>query len=93
MQHYYDMAHKRAIADGGGSTDPDNLKPQLHSEHMQEHTDNGDFSRWGKRANQSPGDDDVTPLLGEHSMEPEAGGPNAIGGGGGCGFDGSEECE
>jgi len=50
---FYDMAHKQAIADGGNPRDPNNLKPQLHSEHMEEHMENGDFARWGARANQT----------------------------------------
>ena len=49
MSRFYDMAHNTPISDGGNPTDPANLKPQLHSEHMQEHSDNGDFARWGMR--------------------------------------------
>jgi RHS repeat-associated protein len=46
---YYDMAHIKALADGGTNA-AENLKPQLHDEHMAEHVANGDFVRWGARA-------------------------------------------
>ena len=46
---YYDMAHIKALADGGAN-EASNLKPQEHGEHMQEHVRNGDFKRWAQRA-------------------------------------------
>jgi RHS repeat-associated protein len=49
-----DVAHKKAVADGGSPNDPENYDPKPHDEHMQEHKDNGDFKRWGERANQAP---------------------------------------
>jgi hypothetical protein len=52
-QRFYDMAHKKAVADGGEPLDPNNLKPQQHDEHMAEHMERGDFKRWGTRANQA----------------------------------------
>jgi hypothetical protein len=44
-----DVAHKKALADGG-TNDVDNYEPKPHDEHMREHKENGDCSRWGKRA-------------------------------------------
>jgi hypothetical protein len=46
-----DVSHKQPLADGGTDT-VDNIEPKLHSEHMQEHIDNGDFARWGARRSQ-----------------------------------------
>jgi len=43
-----DVAHKRALADEG-TNDVDNIKPQAHDEHMREHSEAGDFQRWGAR--------------------------------------------
>jgi RHS repeat-associated protein len=43
-----DVAHKKALADKG-TNDLENIGPQPHDEHMQEHMDNGDFARWGAR--------------------------------------------
>ncbi len=42
------VKHKEPLADGG-TNDVGNIAPQPWSEHMQEHVDNGDYSRWGKR--------------------------------------------
>jgi hypothetical protein len=47
---FYDMQHKTAIADGGSPRDPNNLEPMQHDEHMEFHKENGDFARWGQRA-------------------------------------------
>jgi RHS repeat-associated protein len=48
-QRYYDMAHIKALADGGTNA-AENLKPQEHGEHMAEHMANGDFARWASNA-------------------------------------------
>jgi hypothetical protein len=45
----YDVAHKRAIADGGTNT-LDNIEPMHPDEHAAQHLNNGDSARWGKRA-------------------------------------------
>jgi len=47
-----DVSHKKAKADGGTDT-LNNIEPRKHSEHIQEHKDKGDFSRWGSRRNYS----------------------------------------
>lgn len=44
------VSHKKALADGG-TNDVDNIEPKPHREHMDEHKQNGDFKRWGKRRN------------------------------------------
>jgi hypothetical protein len=44
----YDVSHIKARADGG-TDDLDNITPKPHDEHVREHMQNGDFSRWGKR--------------------------------------------
>jgi RHS repeat-associated protein len=49
MGRFYDMSHKTPIGDGGSPTDPENLEPMLHSDHMDMHRENGDFARWGAR--------------------------------------------
>ena len=43
-----DVSHSRALGDGGDNS-PQNVKPQPHDEHVQEHKNNGDFRRWGQR--------------------------------------------
>jgi RHS repeat-associated protein len=50
---FYDMAHKTAIGDGGLPRDANKLFPQQHDEHVEFHKENGDFARWGSRANQN----------------------------------------
>jgi RHS repeat-associated protein len=45
-----DVSHKKPLADGG-TNDIGNIEPKPHDEHMREHQENGDFSRWGKRRN------------------------------------------
>ena len=45
----YDVAHIVAKADGG-KDHVDNIRPMHPYLHMAEHTENGDTSRWGKRA-------------------------------------------
>ena len=44
----YDVAHKRAIADGGTNT-LDNIEPMHPDEHAAQHLNNGDSARWGRR--------------------------------------------
>ncbi len=43
-----DVAHIRARADGG-SDEADNLTPLPHDEHVREHMERNDFSRWAPR--------------------------------------------
>jgi hypothetical protein len=45
----FDVAHKRAIADGGTNT-LDNIVPMHPDEHAAQHLNNGDSARWGKRS-------------------------------------------
>ena len=45
-----DVSHKKPLADGG-TNNVDNIKPQPHKEHIEEHKQNGDFKRWGARKN------------------------------------------
>jgi len=45
----HDVAHIVAKADGGTDT-LENIKPLHPDLHRQEHMDNGDFARWGRRA-------------------------------------------
>ena len=46
-----DVHHKKPKADGG-TDDIDNIEPKPHPQHMKDHTDNGDFKRWGERSHQ-----------------------------------------
>jgi len=43
-----DVSHIRAKADGGPNT-VDNIEPLPHGPHIQQHSDDGDFVRWGGR--------------------------------------------
>ena len=43
-----DVSHKLAKADGGLNT-LENIEPKPHAEHVQQHMDNNDFSRWAQR--------------------------------------------
>jgi hypothetical protein len=43
-----EVAHIRARADGG-SDEPDNIRPLPHDEHVREHMERNDFSRWSRR--------------------------------------------
>jgi hypothetical protein len=45
----YDVAHIRAIADGG-KNELSNIRPMHPDAHLAEHIANGDLSRWAKRA-------------------------------------------
>lgn len=45
----YDVAHRRAIADGGTNT-LDNIEPMHPDEHRAKHIGDGDPGRWGRRA-------------------------------------------
>jgi hypothetical protein len=47
-----DVAHKKPLADGD-TNELDNYGPQPHSEHVKEHQENGDFSRWDSRSHQN----------------------------------------
>jgi len=44
------VSHKVALADGGTNA-LDNIEPLPRNVHVQQHKDNGDFSRWSKQAN------------------------------------------
>jgi RHS repeat-associated protein len=44
---FQDVAHKKAVGDGGSPNDPKNIEPKPHAEHVEEHKKNGDFRRWG----------------------------------------------
>ena len=44
----YDLAHTKAIADGGKNV-LENIRPMHRDEHLLEHKLNGDYSRWAKR--------------------------------------------
>ena len=44
-----DVSHKTAVADGGGN-EAGNVQPKPHAQHMQEHMERGDFSRWSREA-------------------------------------------
>jgi hypothetical protein len=46
---YQDVAHIKAIADGGTHT-LDNVRPLPRAEHIAEHKAAGDFPRWGRRS-------------------------------------------
>ena len=50
----YDVAHIRAIADGGANT-LDNIRPMHPDAHRAEHMANKDGARWGRRAARPPG--------------------------------------
>lgn len=49
-QRFYDMQHNTPIADGGDPTDPANLRPMQHDDHVAEHSKNGDWQRWSLRS-------------------------------------------
>jgi RHS repeat-associated protein len=66
-------AHVKARADGGDDG-PGNIKPQPKDEHMQEHKDNGDFKRWGARAQQGRTSDSAAATEAKSSA-PRATGP------------------
>ena len=44
-----DVSHINAKADGG-TDDLSNIEPKPHSQHMEDHINNGDFQRWGARS-------------------------------------------
>ncbi len=44
-----DASHKKALADEGDN-DVDNIEPLPHDEHVRQHSEAGDFRRWGARA-------------------------------------------
>lgn len=44
----FDVAHKKALADGGADTF-DNIEPLHPQAHREQHISNGDLARWGKR--------------------------------------------
>jgi hypothetical protein len=43
-----DVAHKKALADEG-SNDVKNIEPLPHEPHVRQHSQAGDFKRWGSR--------------------------------------------
>lgn len=45
----YDVGHIKALADGGPNT-LENIEPIHRDPHVAQHKENGDYSRWGKRA-------------------------------------------
>ena len=44
-----DVSHTKAKADGG-TDELQNIEPKPHDEHMQDHSDKGDFKRWGAQS-------------------------------------------
>lgn len=50
----YDVAHGKAIADGGTNT-LDNIGPMHPDDHRAQHMRDGDFSRWAKRRGRNGG--------------------------------------
>lgn len=44
-----DVAHKKALADKRTNS-VRNIEPKPHAEHVKEHSDNGDYRRWGARS-------------------------------------------
>jgi hypothetical protein len=46
-----DVHHKKAVADGGPRT-LENVEPKPRAEHVQHHSERGDFKRWGARSQQ-----------------------------------------
>jgi RHS repeat-associated protein len=45
-----DVSHKVPKADEGPPNDVNNIEPKPHDEHMQQHSERGDFERWGRRS-------------------------------------------
>ena len=41
-----DVSHKKPLADGG-SNSVENIEPVPHSKHVRQHSEAGDFKRWG----------------------------------------------
>jgi hypothetical protein len=41
-----DVAHKRPLSEGG-SNDVENYEPMPHDQHVRQHSEAGDFKRWG----------------------------------------------
>jgi len=61
----FDAHHKQPLRDGGAERDPNNIEPREHSEHMDYHSKNGDFSRWAREnsdnSEPAPADDEFSP--------------------------------
>lgn len=55
-QKNQDVSHKKTLADGG-TNEVENIGPNPHKEHMNEHKQQGDFKRWGQRSKKQDGND------------------------------------
>jgi RHS repeat-associated protein len=44
-----DIAHKKAVSEGGAESDPRNYGPKTRNEHIEKHKKAGDYEKWGKQ--------------------------------------------